>query len=107
MYAVEKLKDILKNPSSLIVNNLHGVDYEDGYIFEIDYTAENGFGGSDRDNFYVIVIKTDNGFATRSIGSSSYADETSQSYTRQIYNENATSGYIDFDTTTFRFKQPE
>lgn len=103
-YAVEKLKDILKNPSSLIVNELHAVQDEDGYIFEIDYTAENGFGGSNRDNFYIIVSKKDNGFATRSLGSSNYADDTSQMYTEQLYNQTAVSGYYDFDTTTFRLK---
>ena len=35
-HAVENLKNILKNPSSLAINKLHGVEAEEGYIFSID-----------------------------------------------------------------------
>lgn len=38
-YAISKLEDVLKNPSSLIVNNLYAVEADDGYIFDIDYSA--------------------------------------------------------------------
>ena len=103
-FAVEKLKEVLTNPSSLVVNQLHGVQDEDSYVFEIDYTAENELGGSSRDYFYVSVSTTDNGFVTHSIGSANFADETSQGFTKQIYYEKAASGYFDFDTTTYRYK---
>lgn len=103
-YAVEKLKDILKNPSSLVVNKLHAVQDGSDYVFEIDYTAENGFGGSNRDTFYVSVSKSGDGFATHSLGSTNYADSTSQRYTGQLYQQNLSSGYLDFDTTTYRIK---
>lgn len=104
-YAVGKIKDALKNPSSMIVNHLTAIDYEDGYIFAVDYTGENGFGGSSRDTTYIQVSKSSNGFAVKSIGSKNYLDDVSQKYTMEEYLKVAnTKGYYEFDTQTYRFK---
>lgn len=46
--AIIKLKSVLKNPNSLIVNKIYR--YNDGSI-RIDYSAMNGFGGYNRDTF--------------------------------------------------------
>lgn len=45
--AVSTLKSILRNPSSLIINNA----YYDKDTYVINYSAMNGFGGYSRDNF--------------------------------------------------------
>ena len=45
----------LKNPQSLIINS-HTMVYDDGsYKVVIDYSAQNGFGGYNRDEYYVVV----------------------------------------------------
>ena len=53
-FAIEFLKDNLKSPSSLEVWDIRYVEYL-GYIFEIDYSAQNGLGGTDRDTIYIHV----------------------------------------------------
>ena len=105
-YAVEKVKDTLKNPSSMIVNHLYGVIDEDAYIFSIDYTAENGFGGSGRDTTYMKVKASANSFSiiTFGYGGRDFSSSENQMYTKQFYDEIAATGYYEFDTNTFRFK---
>ena len=39
-YAIDQLKSVLKNPNSLIVNNLYAVEADDCYIFDIDYVKQ-------------------------------------------------------------------
>ena len=73
-YAVDQLKSVLKNPSSLIVNNLYAVEADDCYIFAIDYSAENGFGGMNRDEFYIAVNSVENGFAVRTYGTGTFSE---------------------------------
>ncbi len=46
--AKSTLKDLLKNPNSLIINKITG----NGNFVSIDYSAMNGFGGYNRENFY-------------------------------------------------------
>ena len=71
--AAKELKGILKNPSSLIVNEIsvatttpsetNSTDNEDGskggYLIRIDYSAENGFGGHGRNIAYATIGKED------------------------------------------------
>lgn len=59
-YAESVLKNNLKNPQSLQVHSTKiTVDFEyDNYHFyniTIDYSAQNGFGGYNRDNYDVLV----------------------------------------------------
>ena len=58
--AVTYIKNRLKNPNSLIVNNytyyeVTGGTYSGCYCFTFDYSAQNGFGGYNRSTFYVYV----------------------------------------------------
>ncbi len=107
-YAVSKLKDCLKNPSSLSVNHLYGIEAEKyesgkaGYYYAIDYSAENGFGGSNRDTFYIHVEKIEDGFAVKTYGASSVSDSTNQMYTKTFYTSAAFRGYYEFDPVTYR-----
>ena len=51
---IEFLKDQLKNPSSLEVHKVRYIMTNTVNIYyEIDYTAENSFGGADRDTIYM------------------------------------------------------
>ena len=54
VYATWQMKDhleqSLKNPDSLQINVLQGGQGSDGdYIFALDYSAQNGFGGMNRE----------------------------------------------------------
>ncbi|MBQ6197162.1 MAG: hypothetical protein IJK47_07050 [Lachnospiraceae bacterium] len=101
-YAVSKIRDILKNPSSMVVNHLYGVEYEGAYIYAVDYSAQNGLGGYGRDTIYITVKKTANGFAVTTYGSQSFSNSTNQKYTSQFYSKAAAKGYYEFDATTYR-----
>ena len=53
------LRDQLKNPSSLEVHKVRYVLTSTVNIYyEIDYTAENSFGGADRDTIYMTAFVT-------------------------------------------------
>lgn len=84
-YAIEKLKTVLKNPASLQVNSLSAVATDDSYIYAIDYSAENSFGGMNRSSLYLDVYRIENGFAARTYGTGSFYDEENQQYTAQFY----------------------
>ena len=101
-HAVESLKNVLKNPNSLAINKLSGVEAEEGYIFSIDYSAENSFGGTNRNTMYMHVTKTDNGFSVITYGATSFTDETNQKYTAQSFAKYQANGYYAFDTQTLR-----
>ena len=101
-YAISELKDNLKNPSSLVVNHLYGVEAEEGYIYSIDYSAENSFGGSDRDTFFIHVNPIENGYSIKKYGSPDVASASNQSYTGQFFNQNSANGYYEFDADTYR-----
>lgn len=83
------LLTMLKNPDSLCVNGLMGVEYEDGlYIFELDYSAENGFGGTVRETYYIAAGRTDTGgFVTPTWGEPSFYAGASQYYYSMFYQE--------------------
>lgn len=102
-FAVSQIRDLLKNPNSLVINHLYGVESdEEGYYFSIDYSGENGFGGMNRDTFYIHITKSGNGFGIRKYGSSNVADETNQQLTASFYNKIALNGYFEFDPITYR-----
>lgn len=102
-YAVEKLKSVLKNPNSLIINNLYAVDAEDCYIFAIDYSAENGFGGMNRDYLFLSVNEIENGFAVRTYGTGSFTEAENQKYSAQFFAKyNKISGAYILDPTTYQ-----
>lgn len=103
-FAVSQIREILKNPSSMAVNHIYGVEADDGYIFAVDYSAQNGFGGSTRDTTYITVVKIDNGFSIKTLGAPHFADPTNQNYTKQFYDGAAKSGYYEFDAETYREK---
>lgn len=61
-YAENILKSRLKNPESLQIHSSKiYVDFEWGdyhyYSITIDYSAQNGFGGYNRDNDYDVLVK--------------------------------------------------
>ena len=100
-YAVDQLKNVLKNPNSLIVNNLYAVDADDCYIFAIDYSAENGFGGMNRDEFFIAVNSVENGFAVRTYGAGEFSEAENQMYSSQSFAEfNKVSGTYILDPET-------
>lgn len=101
-YAIDKLKSILKNPNSLAVNNLYAVEADGCYIFAIDYSAENGFGGTNRDDFFLSVNSVENGFAVRTYGSGAFSEAENQNYTSQAFAKaNKASGAYILDPETF------
>ena len=101
-YAIDKLKSILKNPNSLAVNNLYAVETDDCYIFAIDYSAENGFGGTNRDEFFLSVNSVENGFAVRTYGTGAFSEAENQNYTSQAFTKaNKASGAYILDPETF------
>ena len=53
--AISYLKKYLKNPSSLEVHSYTSSQNGRTYVFIIDYSAQNGFGGFSREKYYVIV----------------------------------------------------
>ena len=76
VYATWQMKDhleqSLKNPDSLQINALQGGQGSDGdYIFALDYSAQNGFGGMNRERLYLAVTVVDGGCAAVSYGSPS------------------------------------
>ena len=102
-YAVDQLKSVLKNPSSLIVNNLYAVEADDCYIFAIDYSAENGFGGMNRDEFYIAVNSVENGFAVRTYGTGTFSEAENQMYSSQDFEKfNKVSGAYILDPETYQ-----
>ena len=101
-YAVDQLKSVLKNPSSLIVNNLYAVEADDYYIFDIDYSAENGFGGMNRDDLFIAVHSIENGFAVTTYGTGSFSEAENQMYSSQDFEKfNKVSGYYILDPETY------
>ena len=103
-YAVEKLKYIVSSPNDLIVNKLQAVKDDNNYIFKIDYTEKTLSGGSNYGIFYISVSKKSNGFAIKTYGSKEYYTNQNQEFTKQVYDQKTSSGYDDFDTTTYRLK---
>ena len=102
-YAIEKLKTVLKNPASLQVNSLSAVATDDSYIYAIDYSAENSFGGMNRSSLYLDVYRIENGFAARTYGTGAFYDEENQQYTAQFYLKYCkVSGSYMLDPETFR-----
>lgn len=70
-YAIEYFKTILKNPENLQINSLKigptitaDVEGKDSnghfieYMVVVDYSAQNGFGGFDRNNYYITMSGT-------------------------------------------------
>ena len=53
--AVAYLKSRLKNPSSLQVHSYRYSEGDDAYTFYIDYSAQNGFGGYNRETYMCTV----------------------------------------------------
>ena len=93
--AKEYLDDNLKNPQSLVINSIKGGVREDlNYIFEIDYNAENSFGGSVRDQMYIGVAgNSSDGYARLNFGSDG---PDGRGYTAMFYNELASLGEVVF-----------
>lgn len=92
IYVRNYLLDVLKKPSSLEINSIKGAkgsadDLDGAYFFEIDYSAENGFGGSNRDQLYIAI--EDGSSAERgsslSVGSSTFDGADNQRYTKKYY----------------------
>lgn len=102
-YAIDQLKSVLKNPNSLIVNNLYAVNADDCYIFAIDYSAENGFGGMNRDEFFIAVNSVENGFAVRTYGTGEFSEAENQMYSSQDFEKfNKVSGAYILDPETYQ-----
>ena len=102
-YAIGELKSILKNPSSLIVNNLYAVEADDCYIFDIDYSAENGFGGMNRDDFFIAVYSIENGFGVNTYGTGTFSEAENQRYSSQFFTKfNKVSGSYILDPETYQ-----
>ncbi len=102
-HSVEKLKSILKNPNSLIVNNLSAVEADDYYIFKIDYSAQNGFGGMDRDDFFLAVFCNGDSFSFKTYGTGSFDGPENQKYSSQFFTKyDKISGTYILNTQTYK-----
>lgn len=55
VFAINKLKGRLKNPSSLEVLSVNSITYIDTCMIKIDYTAENNVGGTKEGTYYCLV----------------------------------------------------
>lgn len=102
-YVRDYLLDVLKKPSSLEINSIRGSDLQENncYYFEIDYTAENGFGGAVRDHLYIAIeegASAEKGSCI-SIGSSTFDGVENQKYTKSFYDE-ITSKKHSYDVDT-------
>ncbi|MBO2517082.1 MAG: hypothetical protein CW338_07425 [Clostridiales bacterium] len=53
--AIRYIKNRLKNPTSFIENSNYYYTYDGYYTFVIDYSAQNGFGGYNRETYYIEV----------------------------------------------------
>ena len=103
-YAVAKLRTNLKNPGSLMVHSLYGVEAEDNtYYFCIDYSAENGFGGMNRDKFYLHASKgeEENTFSNYAVNGDVFG-ERNQASTATEYIKASANGCFKFDVRTYR-----
>ena len=64
--AIKYLKECLKNPESLQVHSVSYATYvychdcENAIGIKIDYSAQNGFGGTNRENFYCLIDPNNN-----------------------------------------------
>lgn len=111
-YAIEYLKSILKNPESLQVHDikvsisLHADDITDfdkspndhysQYAVCVDYSGQNGFGGTHRETYYIIM----DGFVV--------SDETYQDQSIvMIYYSDRRSVNIDTDKIKYALDHPE
>lgn len=81
------LKDNLKSPSSLEVLNVRYVSTGTIlFYYEIEYTAENSFGGADRDTIYMSVEVT---FPTEKMDAAARMNKNYESTTDNFGIENA------------------
>ena len=44
-----------RNPDSIRINSYSGYLSDNSYVFTIDYSAQNGFGGYNRETYYIVV----------------------------------------------------
>jgi len=93
LYAMDKmingyLLGSLKNPDSLIINGLTGGLYKgETYIFKLDYTAQNSFGGSVRQNLYIAVERHEKSFSTITWSSSTFYGDYNQEFAEMFFRE--------------------
>lgn len=90
VFATWRLKDyleeVLKNPSSLAINSIQGGQGEDNvYFFQMDYSAQNGFGGMNRERIYLGVTAEDGCYAAKLYGSPSLDGNDNQLYTQLFF----------------------
>lgn len=92
IYVRNYLLDVLKKPSSLEINSIKGAkgsanELDGAYFFEIDYSAENGFGGTNREQLYIAINEgaSAEGGSNSSIGSSTFDGAENQRYTKDYY----------------------
>ena len=85
--ADEYFQTYLKNPSSLQFNSITSGYYadDDVYIFEFDYNAENSFGGSVRDQFYIAVNNSADSYSCKLYGDSYLEGSQNQKYTSMFF----------------------
>ena len=92
VFATWRLKDyleeVLKNPGSLEINSIQGGQGEDNvYFFQMDYSAQNGFGGMNREQIYLGVTAEDGWYAAKFYGSPSLGGDDNQRYTQLFFLE--------------------
>lgn len=92
IYVRNYLLDVLKKPSSLEINSIKGAkgsqsDLNGAYFFEIDYSAENGFGGTNREQLYIAIEEgaSAEGGSNLAVGSSTFSGSENQKYTKNFY----------------------
>lgn len=103
VYATWQMKDhleqSLKNLDSLQINALQGGQGSDGdYIFALDYSAQNGFGGMNREQIYLGVTAEDGWYAAKFYGSPSLGGDDNQRYTQLFFLELPQT--VDYDVET-------
>ena len=81
------------------INHIYGVEDDGQYLFMIDYSAQNSFGGYVRDTRYHVIKKTADGFSATNYVRN---DGLGISREEELYHLAALSGYYEFDSVTFK-----
>jgi hypothetical protein len=53
--AVRGYRDVLKNPESLQLHHIQTYPFGDSYLIKMDVSAQNGFGGMNRNEMFVLI----------------------------------------------------
>ncbi|MBQ6505495.1 MAG: hypothetical protein IJI57_16440 [Flexilinea sp.] len=90
--AVKSLIQVLKNPSSLQIHSIKVKQLADSYYYNIEYSAQNGFGGFNRTNTIVDVDRN-----TKKVDLFSLTDEFVQRLKKVSWGDGYMSSNVNVD----------